>query len=725
MGFSMKMKFLPISESIVFLALIIIVVCGFLDNIAADIPFAIEIATAIVFLLLLFALFAVLKDINNRLLPYQALGIGAIAFTSNHLFTEVSGSYIAEFPVLYFIVIIASALIGVNRAWILPLMVFVFGEFFQPILSRALNGTSIDTASIVSQYYEKNIISVFYLFISGVFPSIISSHFLRIAFVERTKTSIKRVDSQETQSPPPPPRVDTSQLTKTQILTAGELQTEHKTSIGGVDDLLASVVYFMKRNFKAYSALGFTFDALTQNFVLNSFHSKSININNGISIAAGNGIVGQLADKKIFMSGDLSFYNSGIDYYSSPQEINSILAVPVVSEQNELLGALVLDSVDKNAFRDQDKDILKRFSSLAAALITNARMRIFQEQAARTFQLFYEASHQLTTALNLNDVFDVMLQTGPSVAHCTRQMAILFDDETRMGRIIKISGTSPDIPEGSGFPINAGLYSYAFKKRIFVNIPDYQLYKTKYYRFVPNELQTLLIRSLLIFPILDDEGRCKGLYSIESDRPNMYLGETEQIFKTLIENASVAFTRALLYQRMEKLATTDGLTELNNHRHFQELLSKEIERTRRYGSSVALLLMDIDHFKSFNDTYGHPVGDLVLKEISQCIKRSLRANDIPARYGGEEFTVIIPESNEQGALIIAERIRSTIENHVINSNDRQLRVTVSIGVAAYPSLATNQPQLIDSADKALYNSKEHGRNRVTVFAPGMTSGKKK
>jgi two-component system, cell cycle response regulator len=721
MGFSMKMKILPISESIVFIALITVVVCGFLENIAADIPFALEFTTAIVFLLLLFALFAVLQDINNRLLPYQALGIGAIAFTANHLFTEVSGSYIADFPVQYFIVVIATALIGINRAWMLPLMVFVFGEFFQPIVSRALNGASVDIASIVTQYYEKNIISVFYLFISGVFPSIISSHFLRIAFVEKNKTSGKRSETQDT----PPPRTDTSQLTKTQVLTAGELQTEHKTSIGAVDDLLASVVYFMKRNFKAYSALGFTFDTPTQSFILNSFHSKSININNGISIAAGNGIIGQLADKKIFMSGDLSFYNSGIDYYNSPQEINSILAVPVVSEQNELLGALVLDSVDKNAFRDQDKDILKRFSSLAAALITNARMRIFQEQAARTFQLFYEASHQLTTALNLNDVFDVMLQTGPSVAHCTRQMAILFDDETRSGRIIKISGTSPDIPEGSGFPINSGIYSYAFKKRIPVNIPDYELYKTKHYRFVPNELQTLVIRSLLIFPILDDEGRCKGLYSIESDRPNMYMGETEQTFKTLIENASVAFTRALLYQRMEKLATTDGLTELNNHRHFQELLSKEIERTRRYGSSVALLLMDIDHFKSFNDTYGHPVGDLVLKEISQCIKRSLRTNDIPARYGGEEFTVIIPESNEQGALIIAERIRSAIENHIIISNDRQLHVTVSIGVAAYPSLATNQPQLIDSADKALYNSKEHGRNRVTIFAPGMSSGKKK
>ncbi len=716
----MKMNFLPLTESILFVTLIIVTLCGFLETIAATTPFIHEIATGIVFLLLIFALFSVLKDISNRLHPYQALGIGAVAFASNHLFPVVPGAIIADFPVLYFIVVIAIALIGVNRAWIPPLFVFILGEFFHPIVTKAINGTLFDTVNIIMQYYEKNILSIVYLIISGIFPSVISSSYLRIAASEKPKTPIKQSDTQNT-----PARTDTTQIPKSQVAAAGgEFQSELKSSIGNVDDLLASVVYFMRRNFKAYSTLGFTYDTTTQSFILNSFHSKSISINKGIAIAAGNGIIGQLADKKIFMSGDLSFYNSGINYYNSPQEVNSILAVPVVSEQSELLGALVLDSLDKNAFHDQDKDILKRFSSLAAALITNARMRILQEQAARTFQIFYEASHLLTTSLNLSDVFDVMLHTGPSVAHCTRQMAILFDDEKRMGKIIKINGVSPDIPEGTEFPINSGIYSYAFKKRTPVHIPDYQGYVSKYYRFVPNEPQTLIVRSLLIFPILDDEGRCRGLYSIESDRPDVYFEDIVQIFKTLIENAQVAFARALLYQRMEKLATTDGLTELNNHRHFQELLSKEIERTRRYGSSVALLLMDIDHFKSFNDTYGHPVGDLVLKEISKCIRKSLRTNDIAARYGGEEFTVIVPESNEQGALIIAERIRSTIENHVIDSNGRQLRVTVSIGIAAFPSLAANQPQLIDSADKALYHSKEHGRNRVTIFASGMASGKK-
>ncbi|HEX3019818.1 MAG TPA: GGDEF domain-containing protein, partial [Chitinispirillaceae bacterium] len=192
----------------------------------------------------------------------------------------------------------------------------------------------------------------------------------------------------------------------------------------------------------------------------------------------------------------------------------------------------------------------------------------------------------------------------------------------------------------------------------------------------------------------------------------------------LIENAAVAFTRAVLYQKMELLATTDGLTGLNNHRHFQEILSKELERARRYKRSLSLLLMDIDHFKSFNDTYGHPVGDLVLKEISLCIQKSIRTNDIPARYGGEEFTVIIPETNQANAMIIAERVRSTIEKHIIMSLEKQLRVTVSIGCASYPNQASSQQELIDFADKALYYSKGHGRNQANAYLPIMTENEK-
>jgi diguanylate cyclase (GGDEF)-like protein len=175
----------------------------------------------------------------------------------------------------------------------------------------------------------------------------------------------------------------------------------------------------------------------------------------------------------------------------------------------------------------------------------------------------------------------------------------------------------------------------------------------------------------------------------------------------------------MLYQKMVRLATTDGLTGLTNHRTFQENLAREVHRACRYGRPLSLVLMDIDHFKKFNDTYGHPVGDLVLREIAGCIRRSLRVNDLPARYGGEEFAVIVPETDREGVIITAERIRTTIEAHRITTDSLTLQVTVSLGCATLPVHADTPSALIDCADKALYHSKETGRNRVTVFGRKM------
>ncbi len=487
-----------------------------------------------------------------------------------------------------------------------------------------------------------------------------------------------------------------------------------------IDDLLASVVYFMSRNFRSFSSLGFIYDPAEQVFILNSFQSKSISIVKGARIAFGTGIIGRIgSEKRSFMTGDLRVYNAELGYYSTEEHINSLLAVPIISEQNELLGSLALDSKDRQAFRDLDKDTLKRFSSLAAALITTSRMRSVQERNARTFQTFYEASHQFTTTIKPEQIFEVLFGVVPKIAPCNRQIGIMFDQERNVGQVTSVCGESSEIVPGFTFPINSGLYSFVFQKRRSVVIGDLQQFLGRYYRFSPSEVNNPSIRSLLIFPVLDDEQRCRGLYSVESDQPNRFTNEIEQVLTTLMENASVAFIRAILYQRMERFATTDGLTGLNNHRHFQEQLAQEMERSKRYRRPLALLLMDIDHFKNFNDTYGHPVGDLVLKEISSCIQRSVRRNDIPARYGGEEFVVIIPETDEKGALITAERIRSTIEQHTIISLDRQLKVTVSIGCSAFPENAPSQQVLIDTADKALYAAKKSGRNRVILYKKGM------
>jgi diguanylate cyclase (GGDEF)-like protein len=487
-----------------------------------------------------------------------------------------------------------------------------------------------------------------------------------------------------------------------------------------LDNLLSSVVYFMSRNFRTYSSLGFIYHPLKRAFVLNAFVSKSMAVVKGVEIPLGQGVVGAIGtEKRSFMSGDLANYGRGIHYYTGNQMINSILAVPIISDQQELLGALVIDSKDRSAFRDQHKEILKRFSTLAAALITNVRMRIREELTARQFQLLYQVSQQFTSISETDGVLGALVAVLPQMAACSRVLAITFDPEAGHGVIRKLGGATQGLREGMTFPINDGLYSYVFKTAEPVYIEDLQELENRYYRFVPNESADTRTRSILALPLGNEKSRCLGVISMESEEPGRFRGETRQVLSTLVSNASVAYARAMLYQKMVMLATTDGLTLLTNHRTFQENLAREVHRALRYGRPLSLVLMDIDHFKKFNDTYGHPTGDLVLREIAGCIRRSLRVNDLPARYGGEEFAVIVPETDQRGALVTAERIRTTVESHLITTDKQELHVTVSLGCAELPANADTPQALIDCADKALYHSKETGRNRVTVYGKKM------
>ena len=190
----------------------------------------------------------------------------------------------------------------------------------------------------------------------------------------------------------------------------------------------------------------------------------------------------------------------------------------------------------------------------------------------------------------------------------------------------------------------------------------------------------------------------------------------EQFWNTLLGVACTALENANLYH----LATVDSLTKLYVRRFFNFQLDKELRRVRRYGGTVALLITDIDHFKKFNDTYGHQQGDTVLRETAASVKLSLRDVDIAARYGGEEFALILPQTNLEGAMIVAERIRICVEKMYVprmNCEGEFLRVTLSIGVAAFPeTFVKDSTEFIEAADSALYRAKETGRNRVE-FAP--------
>lgn len=217
-------------------------------------------------------------------------------------------------------------------------------------------------------------------------------------------------------------------------------------------------------------------------------------------------------------------------------------------------------------------------------------------------------------------------------------------------------------------------------------------------------------KSILCMPILN-KGRLSAILYMENNlTADAFTAERLEILGIIAAQAAISLENAGLFD----LATTDGLTKLFVHRYFQLLLENEIERSRRYDRPLALVMMDIDNFKHFNDTYGHPMGDEVLKSVGRLLREKIRTVDIAARYGGEEFVLVLPETDIQQALITCEKIRRNVEQMRIPQGHAQLQVTVSLGVAAFPQHALEKKSLISSADEALYVSKRAGKNRVSV-----------
>ncbi len=183
---------------------------------------------------------------------------------------------------------------------------------------------------------------------------------------------------------------------------------------------------------------------------------------------------------------------------------------------------------------------------------------------------------------------------------------------------------------------------------------------------------------------------------------------------------ALALRRIKLYQDIEKIAITDGLTELYTRRYFEERFQEEIKRSLRRNIKMALLMIDVDYFKKINDTYSHLTGDQVLHSIAEIIKENIRGIDVAGRYGGEEFSVVLPDTDQEGAYYAAERIRRAVEDAIIRAYDSELRVTVSIGLATFPKDGRNMEDLIDHADTALYQAKNKGRNRVVIYGKGAS-----
>lgn len=191
--------------------------------------------------------------------------------------------------------------------------------------------------------------------------------------------------------------------------------------------------------------------------------------------------------------------------------------------------------------------------------------------------------------------------------------------------------------------------------------------------------------------------------------------EDIELISVVATQMALAIENSMLYEMTKKLALTDDLTRLYNYRYFRKSLSNELGRTKRYKRPLALIMLDLDDFKEYNDNFGHPKGDGLLKEVGRLLARCCRESDVVARYGGEEFAAILPETDEQGALAVAEKIRKLLEaHHFSGAKKRDQHITISLGIAQNSEKLSSTKDLIKAADEALYKSKREGKNRTTI-----------
>lgn len=248
----------------------------------------------------------------------------------------------------------------------------------------------------------------------------------------------------------------------------------------------------------------------------------------------------------------------------------------------------------------------------------------------------------------------------------------------------------------------------------------YELDETK----IKNLIDSVADKSLEMFSFFDiDPGNIRPFSQILQEA-NEELSKLNLSYEHLLMKYKEEKKRAQIYanelkdtnEKLREMASRDGLTGLYNYKYFQKAMDKELNRSKRYARPFSLIMFDLDHFKKINDTYGHRIGDAVLKKVSAKVQKAVRTNDTVARYGGEEFMIILPETDLKGSVILAERIRKSIERTEILDGCHKIKATVSLGIATYQPCKkiTTKTQIVDAVDAALYDAKNNGRNRLSI-----------
>ena len=389
-------------------------------------------------------------------------------------------------------------------------------------------------------------------------------------------------------------------------------------------------------------------------------------------------------------------------------------------EEEELSDTIFLGEKVYGEYEEKNIEFLETLIGEIEIILENvAKKKFIEKQNRELTERVYDlmslnlAAQMITSTLEKEEIFKSSLDMVTEIARAKEGALVYYNDEKKEIEIKEVRGREKEGIEGRTVKINSFELDYLRREEGLLSILNLTDKNHPMIKFYKNNRDFFKDLSIYLFIPLHNKSNFLGFILLGAKQiGGRYTENNKDMLKTLVSHIASSLYNAKLYDE----AITDGMTKLYLHRYFKIRLAEEVAAGERYKRELSLIMIDIDHFKKFNDTYGHQTGDKVLKNVANILKKSTRASDLVARYGGEEFVIILPETLKKGGEIVAENLRKRIEEAKIKDKDTILKVTVSFGVSTidYQKDMTID-DLIKEADLALYYSKENGRNRVTHY----------
>ncbi len=377
------------------------------------------------------------------------------------------------------------------------------------------------------------------------------------------------------------------------------------------------------------------------------------------------------------------------------------------------LGSAVMGYFSPRAFSDSDIQFFNQTIDQIALGVAKNLSILTANNRAREADNLRKASATLTSTLNLQDVLESILQTAvgaiPSANH---GLLFLFDEKKHVFKVrAQIGFANPDV-----FTLqlrrHEGMAGVVAGKKQAVLFPDVTKDKISYFGQDDSALQSQ--RCWIVAPLLLND-RVFGVIELASPEPDSFNENDLHTLVSFADTVTAALHNAQLHSEIQQIAITDMLTGLYNRRGFEELGQREILRSKRTSAPLSLLLVDVDFLKQVNDEIGHSAGDMMIRAIADCCKRTFRQMDLVTRYGGDEFAVLLPDTPLDHASEAAERLRQVVANSPVKIRGKEIHLSVSIGLAGLDKSQDTIDSLFEKADKALYNAKGNGRNSVSIY----------